>query len=196
MVYKELLHQYAPEVDYAAQQLFDATYQNQKSSSDLLLVLLHDHKDGRGPEFKKVHNLSPYKFGPAYADYFQYTFYEFFRNYRIETKSRAKFLALLEHPDRELRDKMLVAERIHINLELLIYLKFWASDMILRQLFNLANLARGEHYVWEFEPSYKRSTFIRESSSNRSKTYVRNSLLAEDVYSTHILNFIVRPQYF
>jgi len=71
-----------------------------------------------------------YMFGPANPGHCQDAFYELFNAYRHLVKSKVKFDQRLATPSQ--REAAESEERMHINIQLLICLKFWESDMILR----------------------------------------------------------------
>jgi hypothetical protein len=37
-----------------------------------------------------------------------------------------------------------------LQVELMVYLKFWESDVILRKLYQLSNLAQAKNYDWHY----------------------------------------------
>lgn len=88
-------------------------------------------------------------------------------------------------------------ERLTLNLELLIYLKFWESDLLLRQLFNLTNLASGKYYDWDFILEYSRRKLIRNQIQNPLKDICPKAYkLIDETYSSQIRNAIAHSKYY
>jgi hypothetical protein len=76
-------------------------------------------------------------------------------------------------------------------------LKFWESDLILRQLYNLTNLASGKYYDWHFGLSYSRRPFIREQIQAPLKDICPKAYkLIEEIYSSQIRNAIAHSKYY
>jgi hypothetical protein len=206
MVFIELLKKYEAEIKEAVDELFENAYKNQKVDTELLLVIIHGYYDGKHEEFFRKEKLSPYVFGPDHIGYSLDSFYEFFHFYRTTHKSKKKFLKLLSGA--ETKEEAEYHERLTLNLELLIYLKFWESDLLLRQLYNLVNLASGKYYDWSFTPpdaekkknssgKFSRRPFIRNHIQAPMKTVCPKFYsLIEDNYSAQIRNAIAHSKYY
>lgn len=195
MVFTELLKKYQKEVKEAVDELFEVAYKNQKIDTELLLVIIHGFHDDKNLEFFKREKLSPYVFGPAHVGYSLDAFYEFFHSYRTSNRSKKAFTKLLQDPEH--KEVTEYHERLTFNIELLIYLKFWESDLILRQLYNLANLASGKYYDWHFSLSYSRRTFIRgQIQAPLKEVCPKTHKLIEDIYSAQIRNAIAHSKYY
>ncbi len=163
--------------------------------TDLLIVIIHGYYDVQHLEFHKCEKLSPYVFGPAHIGYSLDTFYEFFHFYRTTPLSKLKFENQLKNPEK--KDEIEYQERLALNLELLIYLKFWESDLLLRQLFNLVNLASAKYYDWDFMLSYSRRSLIREQIQGPMKTVCPKFYkLVDENYSAQIRNAVAHSKYY
>ena len=195
MVYIETLKKYSNEVESAVDELFTQAFQNQKYDTDLLIVLIHGFYQGSFPEFFEKNKLSPYTFGPDYAGLSLDTFYEFFHSYRTSAISRKAFHVKLKQKKNKTQAEHI--ERIYVNLELLIYLKFWESDFLLRQMYNLANLASGKYYEWDFQIVRQRQSLIRNKIQAPLTTICpKFYALIEDCYSAEIRNSIAHSKYY
>jgi hypothetical protein len=206
MVFIELLKKYEIEIKEAVEELFEAAYKNQRIDTDLLLVIIHGYYDEKHKTFLEKEKLSPYVFGPAHIGYSLDSFYEFFHFYRTTHKSKKKFSKLLSDP--ATKEETEYHERLTLNLELMIYLKFWESDLLLRQLYNLVNLAAGKYYDWNFTPpdagkkenssgKFSRRPFIRNHIQTPMKTVCpKFHSLIEDNYSAQIRNSIAHSKYY
>lgn len=195
MVFTETLNAHKDEIKEAVDELFDTAFKNQKVDTDLLIVIIHGYYDVQNLEFHRREKLSPYVFGSAHIGYSLDTFYEFFHLYRVTPLSKPKFEKALKNPKK--KDEMEYQERLALNLELLIYLKFWESDLLLRQLFNLVNLASGKYYDWDFMLSYSRRSLIREQIQAPMKTICPKFFkLVDENYSAQIRNAVALSKYY
>lgn len=149
MIFRELLDQYQPEVEAAMVELFDAAFKNQEVDSDLLLVLIHGFKVNN-PKDWEISGFSPYVIGPDHVGFEEDAFYHFFHAYRSKVLSKESFDTAKKDKNNQ---QFLHEEQLTINIELLIYLKLWENDFLLRQLYNLIRLCHGECYRWEFKPN-------------------------------------------
>ena len=195
MIFAEHLKKYDPVVKKSVNDFFMKAEKNQYAENDILLVYIHGFMDKEHQQSLIKKKISEYVFGPAHEGHCADRFYEFFDLYRRGYIKKDYF-------DNELKEKKSLVElkeRISIDMELLIYLKFWESDLILRQLFNLTNLAQGKRYEWDFDPSkfWKRRELIRreiqEPIKNISPDFYN---LIEDTYSAQIRNAIAHSKYF
>lgn len=206
MVFTETLNTYRDEIKEAVDELFDAAFKNQIADNDLLIVIIHGYYDADNLEFHTREKLSPYVFGPAHVGFSLDTFYEFFHFYRVNPLSKPGFETLLADPaQKEIAEHQ---ERLALNLELLIYLKFWESDLLLRQLYNLVNLASGKYYDWNFTPpdlnqkkntagKFSRRPFIRNHIQSPMETICpKFHALVADNYSAQIRNAVAHSKYY
>jgi hypothetical protein len=218
MVFNETLTAYQDEVREAVDELFDAAFKNQKVNTDLLIVFIHGYLDVKHLEFHKKEKISPYVFGPEHIGYSLGAFYDFFHSYRTTSISKREFEDLLSDPIK--KEAVEHDEELGMNIELLIYLKFWESDMLLRQLYNLVNLATGKYYDWSFTPpdlttkKKKNNKKKKNDKKNNSgqfsrRPFIRNHIqspiqticpkfyeLVKENYSAQIRNAIAHSKYY
>ena len=199
MLFKEKLDLLTPEVDAALDELFAAILKNQTHEQDLLLVEINGFFDPKmdEPEMKKRFNFSPFLFGPQgwtyYADYTQYSFYDYYRR-RLMNIPRSEFFKDFDSD----QEKQAYCD-ITIQMELMVYLKFWESNRTLKRLYHLAQLAIGKNYDWHFEINQDDSRhkiireLIREPIKNECPKYYK---LIKDIYLSQIRNAAAHSDYY
>jgi hypothetical protein len=109
----------------------------------------------------------------------------------------------LDSQERKDRTSM---EETSINIEMLVYLKFWEADNFIKKLYELVKLAYGEPYDWLFRlpksPGDKKATVkyrhtaIRELIRDRMQNDYPNIFNAiKSAYKTQIRNAIAHSNY-
>lgn len=193
MLYKPWLLKYEKEVDLGIKNLFEKAFKNQSDENDLLLVILNGHKD-RALENNSI-GLSPFVFGlgkEGHAEGTQYDFFHYFRKNALTSKEREEFLAYCKKEGIE-------GYELNVQLELLVYLKFWESDSILKQLYNLANnLLHGRPYDWFKDMrSTGRKHLMENQIINASKNRAPHfHNIVSTTYDRQIRNAVAHSQYF
>jgi hypothetical protein len=192
MLFKEILERFQPEVDLALDELFNAVKSNQTHEQDLLLVNINasyqDYLD------KPTTHLSPFVYGPggwiAFADRTQLDFFasysmmvrdisreEYFQDYSTNITKQGEYEFLLQ-------------------MELMIYLKFWESEPTLRRLYQLSTLAQGKNYDWYFKLG-KRERLIRKKIRDRIQIQCPKYYhLLKDIYLSQIRNAAAHTQFY
>lgn len=199
MIFKETLDKYQMEVDEALDELFEAVKTNQTHEQDLLLIEINGFYEEKhnDPEIKKRHNLSPFVFGPQgwiyFADITQYRYFDFWRR-NISGQTRNEFFNDFNaNPDKEIQYD------ITLQQELMIYLKFWESDRMLKKIYHLTNLALGNNYDWFFNISKddSRHVIIREKIREPLKKICpKYYQLVKDIYLSQIRNAVAHSQFY
>lgn len=121
--------------------------------------------------------------------------YDFIDEYRKENlTSKKEFDEYKESIKNDVakRKELTRDELITIQLEQLIYLKFWESNFVIRQFYQLARLANGEDYDWDFDMTNKsRRRVLIDLVRNRieplSKSFAE---LFDSCYKSQIRNAI------
>jgi hypothetical protein len=109
-------------------------------------------------------------------------------------------------PDKQKRiDALLDIEETTIQLEMLVYLKFWESNSIIKKLYQLARLINKESYDWYFKISESardkgstgtRQEIIRELIRDKIRSFSEIIyLLIKDSYKSQLRNAIAHSQY-
>ena len=195
MVFRETIKKLDRGVKKAVDDFFRTAEQNQKTENDILLVKIHGFLDRESKAGLNKIRFSEYVFGPGQEGLSADRFYEFFNIYRHQITSKKNFLEDIKKQ----KDEVEQAERMSVDIELLIYLKFWESDLILRQLYNLKNLATGSRYDWNFDPNkfWKRRELIRLEIQQPIKAISPLFYdLIDETYSAQIRNAIAHTKYY
>jgi hypothetical protein len=180
--------------------LFDLAQKNQSHPQDLFLLINLGYYD------KKLENndlgLCKYVLGlPGEAGLEYKAAYDFIDEYRTgNLTSLDEFITYkqsIRHNHAEYQN-LLRQEFITIQIEQLIYLKFWESNFIIRQLYQLVRLAHGDGYDWDFDT-------IKKSRKKILTELVRNKLeqshesfvdLFDSCYNSQIRNAIAHSLFY
>ncbi len=191
MIFDEIVKEYRDEVGQAVEELFKNAFQNQKHEQDLLLVIAHAcfQKDANG-ETKRC-------LGPDIIGHCESTVNQFL----ILHREAYKLPGTMEEFEvqAQLDTKLKNTELYSINIEKQIYLKFWESEMTLKKIHQLINLANHKNYRWNdlSRELYRRSSFILEKIIKPTEVSCpKFSKLVKDIYNTQIRNSIAHSQYF
>ncbi len=199
MIIAELLEEKKTAVREGINELFAAAESNQTHEQDILLVDQHGFYQDllAQSDVREKHGRSPYVIGPNFVGHAERTAYEFIDWYRqshwIDRDGLEESLG-----DEEFEHH----ERLMLDIEKGIYLKFWESDLILKKLYQLSRLVNGEAYDWHFEISPdprkgpKKHEVIREEIRDDVKEECPKfySVVKEN-YRTQIRNAIAHSQY-
>lgn len=199
MIFKETLDKFKMEVEEALDELFGAVKTNQTHEQDLLLIEINGFYEEKHnePEVKKRFNLSPFVFGPQgwtyFADRTQYNYFNFWRR-NISGETRNQFFSDYDtNLDKE------TTYDIILQQELMIYLKFWESDRMLKKIYHLTNLALGNNYDWFFDigKDDSRHILIREKIRDPlEKVCPKYYQLLKDIYLSQIRNAVAHSQFY
>lgn len=193
MLFKETLDRLRPEVEAAVNELFDTIQRNQVHPQDLLLT-----KIGRydGPGFDGYKPFGPGEGGwEREAEHTQYEFYDLYRR-QYESAPRADFYARIAADE-----QLLKSVRLSMQLELMIYLRFWETDRLLTKLYHYTQLALGKSYNWQYElpTGSDRHTWriIIEQIRNPLETVCpKYFALLQKMYRSQIRNAVAHSQYY
>ena len=198
MIFNKKLEERHPLITEAITELFDAAFKNQTHPQDLLLILEHGFYEKKydGVVFNKGMKFSPFVIGPEKIGYALQTNFEFYHWYRS-----SHIIDENEFSKKKTEPEIQELEKITIHLEKMIYLKFWESDMILKELYQLAQLAMGRPYDWYLNiPTHSREgskqELIREEIRDKLESVCPKfySLLKEN-YKSQLRNAIAHSQY-
>jgi hypothetical protein len=195
MLFEETFSQYDEEIKIAVEELFLKAFSNQKNETDLLLILENGLKQDYSQEDLKRLGITPYSIGTQIIGLRYYSFYEFINQYRTKIFKKTEHL---EEMSKQPTEKNYLYDYL-IEQELLIYLKFWETDLLLRRLYNLSRLARGIEYEWEYKQSFfdnRRKLVKDEIQSNLKDITPKFYKLIDEIYSRQIRNAIGHSQYY
>ncbi len=193
MIFEETILKHNPFVISAVDELFSQAKANQTHENDLLLVVINGFHlgDNINPEY------SPFVFGTGgweyQADHTQYRFFDRYRTYWVKETRDGFFLDFKTNAEKKLNAD------ISLQIELMIYLKFWESDRILKILYELSLLASGQNYDWYFKiPKVTaRHNLIRLKIRDQVKdTCPIYYQLIKDIYKSQIRNAAAHSQYY
>jgi hypothetical protein len=158
MLFKDILNKHAPLIRHDFRRLVASAMEKQQHPGDMLLWLNNGTYDESVTKFRHPEpgeTYSPYVIGTHEVGHSEHSHYRFIQQYRTTNlqESHAKYLKSLEYPGGKYsqehskkRDKLEEDEENSISLEMLIYLKIWESDNIIKKLYELVRLAHGESY--------------------------------------------------
>jgi len=146
MLFTETLASLHPSVEQATEELFSVAFRNQTHPQDLLLV-----NENAGPNKMEITNphlvgrVSGYGYGTGIEGFVEQCQSKFYSGYVYTTFSKVQVMQ-----DIKTSPELQQTEENSIHLELLLYLKFWESESILKKLFQLTRLAMGQDFDWNF----------------------------------------------
>lgn len=212
MIFKDLLEKYSSDLHTEFEKLLDLGFKTQFHSSDLLLWKVNGFYQKELENFKPNKNtkLNPHVIGPGIEGHSEQTHYDFINQYRHSNISEFTFVEYLEKVkydpnNKEEIDDLISFESISIQLEMLIYLKIWEADLIIKKLYELTRILNGEPYDWYFK--------ISESSRDKNATGTRQEIIRKlirdrlentspilkewitSIYKTQIRNSIAHSNY-
>ncbi|MDP2301787.1 MAG: hypothetical protein Q8N03_05110 [Ignavibacteria bacterium] len=200
----------SPEID----RLLDIAKNKQAHVGDLLLFYINGFYqennliwNENNPEKK----FNPHVIGPGSEGHSEQVHYSFIHKYRttnISNLTSPEYLKLHERTQERSKeiDKLVDIEETTIQFEMLIYLKFWEADMIIKKLYQFARALNGEFYDWYFKVSESnrdktstgtRQDIIRNSIRDKIKPHSEKLYqVIKDTYKTQIRNSIAHSNYF
>jgi len=213
MIFKDKLEEKGKLIRPEIERLLDIALEKQSHKGDLLLF----HINGFYQEDTLIWNenhpenrLNPHIIGPGTEGHSEQAHYSFIHKYRTTSISELtypEYLILHEWtPERSKEIKELIdIEETSIQFEMLIYLKFWEADMIIKKLYQFSRALNGEFYDWYFTvPNFNRDktstgsrqNIIRKSIQNRIKPHSEKLYeIIKDTYKTQIRNSIAHSNY-
>lgn len=213
MIFKDKLKEKGliirPEID----KLLDIAWNKQAHIGDLLLF----HINGFYQEDTLIWNennpekkFNPHVIGPGSEGHSEQAHYSFIHKYRTTNISKLtypEYLKLHECTQERSKeiDELVDIEETSIQLEMLIYLKFWETDMIIKKLYQFTRALNGEFYDWYFKVSESnrdktstgtRQDILRKSVRDKIKPHSEKLYqVIKDTYKTQIRNSIAHSNY-
>lgn len=189
MLLPESVEKNKPIVKLAIDELFDAAYQNQKFENDLVLILANGTKTNYPEETLKRLKISNYQIGHDLVHFRYSTFFDFFTQYK-RLRDGEEYDAI---QDKQVYDETMV------QMQLLAYMKFWETDLILKRLYNLSKLAQEEEFIWDIPQKElnERRRLVKDEIQNPVEELCPKFYdFIEDVYSRQLRNAIAHSQYY
>lgn len=190
MLFAETLESVRAEVKEAVAEFFAAAHRNQTHPNDILLPQWGVYVDDQLPGYK------PFGPGPSgWKSEEEYTQYELYHNYRktavVEKKEFYPAMAGLSELQRSMKTS--------IQIELMIYLKFWETDRILFKLYQYTQLALGKSFHWQFaiKPNRKAHEIIRtEIRDPLEHVCPKFYALVKRIFISQVRNAAAHSQYY
>lgn len=212
MIFIDLIRGFGEKLHPEFYKILDLGLSSQFHPSDMLLWKINgfydDYLAGIKPNEKT--KLNPHVIGPGMAGHSEQTHYEFINQYRHSNISNYTFSEYVDKvkydPEKkEEIDDLVSFESISIQIEMLIYLKIWKADLMIKKLYELTRILNGEPYDWYFRVAEssrdKNSTGTRQEIIRkliRDKLDKRSDFLKEwitSIYKTQIRNSIAHSNY-
>ena len=186
--------------------LFDLALKKQADNGDLLLM----YANGFYYKDPTDESINPHVIGlssEGHSELAHCSFIDKYRSIFISKYTLSEYLKLHEYSQekKEEIDRLVDFEEMTIQLEMLIYLKFWEADMIIKKLYQFVRILSGEHYDWYFKiKESNRDTDATDSRQELIRVKIRNALkdissiicnLIESTYKTQIRNSIAHSNY-
>ena len=214
MIFKDILKSKGLPLSKEFDNLLQVAYSTQKHKGDLLLIYINGFYQPEIEEWNKSPNvkekLNPHVIGIGVEGHSEQSHYSFIHKYRtthISELDSVEYLKKFEwSQDRKTEiDELIEAEETTIQLEMLVYLKIWEADMIIKKFYELVKLLHGESYDWYFRISNSaRDNNATGSRQDIWRLKIRDRLanisppiynLLKDTYSTQIRNAIAHSNY-
>ena len=197
-----------PEFD----RLIELAWKNQSHFGDLLLVHINGFYEASISK-QNAHSgkkYNPHVIGPGPEGHSEFAHYSFINKYRTTNISKlnySEYLKLHEYtPERSKEiDELVDLEETSIQLEMLVYLKFWEADMIIKKLYQFVRILNGEPYDWYFKVQ---GSLRDKNSSGSRQEIIRLKIcdklqnhspivcdLIRNTYKTQIRNSIAHSNY-
>lgn len=212
MIFTDILDRIGKQLSPEFDKIIELAYNNQSHIGDLLLIKINGFYDS---DFAKSNlaqkeNLNPHVIGPGQMGHSEYAHYSFIHKYRTTSISKVDYSQYLTDltwsPEKqELIDQMIDDEETTIQIEMLVYLKFWEADLIIKKLWQLVNIIQGKPYDWYFKISESardkdgygtRQDLIRNVIRDELKKYSPTLYDAiKKAYKTQIRNSIAHSNY-
>lgn len=206
MIFKDILNEktkiLAPEFD----KLLELAWKKQYHVGDLLLFHINGfYSEDKFDNPNSTKKYNPHVIGPGLEGLSEHTHYSFIHKYRttnIVKITHAEYLEEIKWTQEKKKqiEEMIDVEETTIQIEMLIYLKFWEADSIIRKFYQFVKILHKESYDWYFKVdesiSGKRHEIIRLKIRDRLQAF--SPVLYEiikNIYKTQIRNSIAHSQY-
>lgn len=212
MLFKDVLIKHETELQDEFNKLIELAFAKQSHIGDLLIWYNNGSYDESILNFKLANGTTynPHTLGIGDIGHSEIAHYKFIHQYRqayIYKSTFTEYQKLLEYsPERsEEINELIDFEETTINVEMLVYLKFWESDSIIKKFYELVRIINGEPYDWYFKiqessrdtsATGARQDIIRKAIRDRLKTDFPNIYTAiKTAYKTQVRNAIAHSKY-
>jgi hypothetical protein len=189
MLRQKNIEKYDLYVKHAINELFKTAFTNQMHENDLVLVLINGTKNNYPEETLKRLKITNYQIGHDIVHFRYSTFIDFFNQYKMIRD---------EEDYEDIENKQLFHETM-IQMQLLSYMKFWETDLILKRLLNLSRLCQKKEYLWDIKQKElnNRRKLVKDEIQEPIQTLCpKFYAFIDDVYSRQLRNAIAHSQYY
>lgn len=176
MIFKDVLLKHEAIIRPEFQRLVETAFERQSHPGDLLIWHNNGFYDESYTNFTTSDGkrLNPHVIGPGDIGHSEQAHYKFIHQYRQAYFSKISFEDYLKSlsysPENSAKiDELVEFEETTINLELLVYLKFWEADNIIKKFYELVRILYSEPYDWYFK--------VMESSRDTNSTGTRQDII-------------------
>lgn len=212
MIFIDKLREIETTLEPEIKRLINLALENQFHPGDLLLIHINGFYDESILELNQhsERKFNPHVIGPSLMGHSESAHYSFIHKYRtthISDYTLPEYLKLHEWTRERAKEieHLTDVEETTIQLEMLIYLKFWEADMIIKKLYQFTRILCSETYDWHFKiqesprdskSSGSRQDIIRSKIRDRIKEFspILYNLIKE-TYKTQIRNSIAHSNY-
>lgn len=180
MIFKDILTEKTQVVAPELRRLIINASENQKHPGDLLLLYVNGFFQDSILTSNKINkeNFNPHVIGPGYEGHSEVAHYNFINKYRTNFISKLSHEEYIKQFNWSPEKKEEIAfltdqEETTIQLEMLIYLKFWEADLIIKKLYQFTRLLNSEPYDWYFK--------VAESSRDKECTGTRQDIIRKQI---------------
>ncbi len=212
MIFIDLIKKYNKELHPEFEKIFELGLKNQYYHTDLLLWKINGSFQENLVEAKpsKEKKWNTHVIGPGIEGFSDQTHYDFINQYRQSNVSKYSYDEYLKKvtydPENiEEIDKLIHFESTSIQIEMLIYLKIWEADLMIKKMYELTRILNGESYNWYF----KVAESSRDKNSNGTRQDIIRKLVRDklsdsspflqewisNIYKTQIRNSIAHSNY-
>jgi hypothetical protein len=211
MIFDNLLNQYTAQIRPYFDQIHNLAGKNQTHGGDLLLV--HQNASYR-EDILNFNNtsikLDPYTIGFGEIGHAAHTNHNYIGEFlKTDTNNIGLESYLKELEDKSDKNRILeleARESYSIQSEMLVYLKIWESDSLIKELYQITRLLESREYDWHFRISgYSRDEKSTGTRENIIRTKIRDRYmklipefyqLIKEIYKPQLRNAIAHSQYF
>ena len=215
MIFQDILKEKSDSILPEVDRLLNYAWENQSHIGNLLLFSENGFFQESILEWNKHQEkqFNPHSIGPGMEGLSEHTHYKFIDKYRtthIHSLNHADYIKqfVMEVWDKEIsarNNALIETEETTIQLEMLIYLKFWEADSIIKKLYQFVRILLKEDYDWYFK--------IANSNREKNTTGTRQDIirlkirdkieaispilynLIKGTYNTQIRNSIAHSNY-
>jgi hypothetical protein len=212
MLFTDLLNKQEAIIKPSFDKLINDALTKQRHPGDMLIWVNNGFYDKSVLNYKMSDGklLNPHVVGPGYIGHSENAHYNFIHQYRQAYLSKLTYPEYLKEferaPEKRQQINTLIDfEETTINLEMLVYLKFWEADGIIKKFYELIRILHSESYDWYFkimesnrdtDTTGNRQDIIRKLIRDRIKGSFPDLFLAiQTAYKTQIRNAIAHSKY-